>query len=306
VKPIAPPTGDPRPEPASVGAVFVTYHPDANLYEHVRAIGGQVREILVVDNGSTEDELIVVRRLVKEGLVEALFNGQNLGQATALNQGFEWGKAKGLPWILTLDQDTRPTSTLVDEAARVYDAHEGLPLAAIGAGWVLGPGQRFTCLDPGGVEVPAVITSGSLHSVAAFRSVGPFRDDFFIDYVDTEYCLRARSAGYVALRSCLPTMQHQIGSPTRHRLVYRTVQPSNHSAFRRYFITRNRMYVWRWYLRAEPGYILFDMRAATKELIKLVLFERQRSRKIRAMLRGAHDAIRGVTGPIPASLLDRR
>lgn len=304
MKPLAPPTGDPRPEPSSVAAIFVTYHPDAGFYERARAIGGQVGAILVVDNGSTEEELVSVRQLVGEGFVEAIFNGQNLGQATALNQGFEWGEGKGFHWILTLDQDTSPTSTLVGEAARVYDAHEARPLAVIGAGWVVVPGLQLECDDPGGVEVPAVITSGSLHSVVAWRAVGPFRDDFFIDYVDTEYCLRARSAGYLALRSCLPTMQHQIGSPSRHRLLYRMVQPSNHSAFRRYFITRNRIHVWQRYLRTEPRYILFDMKAAIKELIKLVLFEKDRRWKMRAILRGTVDAIRGITGPIPASLLD--
>jgi rhamnosyltransferase len=92
---------------------------------------------------------------------------------------------------------------------------------------------------------------------------------------------------------------HAYGIPTQRRFLYRTVQPSNYSPTRRYFNARNRLAVWRTYWRGEGRYVLFDIRAWTKELIKVLLFEDQRPQKFRAVLRGARDAIRGVTGPLP-------
>jgi len=37
-----------------------------------------------------------------------------------------------------------------------------------------------------------VITSGSLLPLATYADIGPFREEFFIDFVDTDYCFRAR------------------------------------------------------------------------------------------------------------------
>jgi rhamnosyltransferase len=50
--------------------------------------------------------------------------------------------------------------------------------------------------DPGATETVTTITSGSLVSLTVFQLLGGLRDDFFIDCVDHEYCLRARAHGF--------------------------------------------------------------------------------------------------------------
>jgi rhamnosyltransferase len=274
----------------------------ARLHRGLRArkLVGLVSAILIVDNGSTEEELVPVRRLVAEGVADAAFNSDNAGQAAALNQGLTWGESRGFPWIATFDQDTVPGTNLVEEAGRIFDGDGERSLAVIGAGWLTSPRSRPDCSSPNGRPVPWVVTSGSLHSVQVWREIGGFRDDFFIDYVDIEYCLRARSAGYRVVRACVSTMQHAIGNPTRHRLLFRFVQPTHHSRVRRYFITRNRIHMWRAFWRKEPGSIARDVTGAAKDLVKLLLFETDRLQKLRAMLWGAEDGLRGVTGPLPA------
>jgi rhamnosyltransferase len=74
---------------------------------------------------------------------------------------------------------------------------------------------------------------------------------------------------------------------------------TNHSRRRRYYITRNRIIVWRTYARVEPRYVAYDVKASAKELVKLALFEDDRGGKIRAVVRGTWDAIRGFTGEAP-------
>lgn len=297
---------EPRPTPVCVGAVFVTFHPDREFADRVRAMVGQVNAILIVDNGSTEDELAPVRELVADGVAESLLNGLNMGVAKALNQGLEWGDRHGFAWVVTFDQDTIPGPALVAEAGRVFDAQRGRPTAVIGAGWVSGRDLKPPCDDPDGVETAAVITSGSLNAVAAWRLLGGFREDLFVDYVDTEYCLRARAAGYLVVRSCVPTMDHAIGHPTRRWLVLREVTPSNHSPVRRYSITRNRILVWRIYWRREPRYVAHDAKAAAKELVKLLLFESDRPLKLRAMTRGLRDGLVAQQRWTPEAAADHR
>lgn len=282
---------DPRPASESVAAVVVTYHPDPGLVERMRPLIGRVGALAVVDNGSNDLELASLDQLVRDGAVSVIRNGTNLGIAAALNQGFSWAEAQGYAWVLTLDQDTEPGPDVVSEAAKVFDAFPAPPPAVIGAS-----SDVRDCDDVPGRPKECVITAGAVTSVAAWAAVGRFREDFFIDYVDIEFCLRARAHGLGVLICCRPTIRHSIGHPSRHRTRLRSFTSTNHDRVRRYYITRNRVHVWRAYWRREPRYVLFDMRAATKELVKLVLFETDRSAKIRGILRGSIDGLRGVTG----------
>lgn len=279
---------DPRPSASSVAAVIVTYHPDAGLADRVRPLIGQVGATIIIDNGSSDTELAPVDSLVREGVVEAIRNGRNRGLATALNQGLAWTEERGYAWALTLDQDTRPTSAVVHEAARVFAEHADGRVAVIGAGY---RARRAAVSSPNGGEVAHVITAGALYSVSAWQRLGGFQDDFFIDYVDIEFCLRARAGGYRVVQASVPTITHAIGRPTSRRLLFRSFSPSNHDRKRRYFITRNRIVVWRRYWRRERRWVASDAIAAVKELAKIVFFEADRRGKLRAIARGARDGM---------------
>ncbi len=139
-----------------------------------------------------------------------------------------------LPWT----KDTQVAPDMVDsltEAFRWYSFPERV--AVIGSNYRDKATGKI--LDEGSCrmasparEMVAVLTSGSLVSVDALRAVGGFRDEFFIDCVDFEYCLRARSTGFHVLVTCKPVMEHGIGHPSGHRLLWKTFGTSNHSPLR--------------------------------------------------------------------------
>ena len=91
-------------------------------------------------------------------------------------------------------------------------------------------------------------------------------------------------------------MTHRIGQPTLRWIGRRAVTPTSHSAARRYYITRNRFLVWRRYCRTDSRFVAQDILASQKELLKVLLFEQDRVEKLRAMLAGLIDGVRGVTG----------
>ena len=288
------------PSTDNVVAVIVTLGPDREVIQHVETLIGRVRRVVVVDNGSGPDAASVLDSMAAMQSVEVIRNPANLGIARALNQGAEVATDAGAEWLLTLDQDAQPGDEIVSVAGRTFDAYPDRDrVAVIGstsfeaarAGWVRAesPGQPW-------IETAIVITAGSLVSLAAFRDIGGYRENLFIDYVDTEFCLRARARGYRVLASRAPAMTHRIGQPTERRLGPRAVHPTNHSAFRRYYITRNRFFVWRHYWRTEPRFVAKDILAAHKELVKLVLFEQDRGAKIRTMAVGLRDGLRSVSG----------
>ncbi|MEM3434009.1 MAG: hypothetical protein QXP27_07530 [Candidatus Methanomethyliaceae archaeon] len=181
--------------------------------------------------------------------------------ATALNQGVERALRLGFKWVAMFDQDSVPAPSFLESLGRIYASFpEKHRVGIIGANYIhVSSGlPALECTTKGGsefLEVESVITSGSLLNLEAFLDVDKFRDDFFIDQVDEEYCLRLRSHGWKVLMSCQPLLTCTIGSPVLRRFLWKRVYCSNHPPIRRYYITRNRIVLWRKYFLREPKWV---------------------------------------------------
>ena len=280
-------------------ALIVTYHPDLNLTARIEKILPQVHRVVVVDNGSTATRVQQLREMAAPSGVHLILNTRNEGLARALNLGTQWAADHGYLWILQLDQDTTVEPDIVDSLAQVF-RKDSAPqsIAVIGSNYinkVTGrPGaalSQFIATD----EI-VVLTSGSLLSVNAFRTVGGFRDDFFIDCVDFEYCLRARARGFRVVMTSKPVMTHGVGHLTQHRFLGKKISAANHSPERRYFISRNSLIIARQYLFQEPRWILKYLSSLLKLVVVICLFEKARFAKLRYIFRGGVDGLLGRMG----------
>ena len=281
----------------SVAAVVVTFHPGPDLPATLVALLSQTGVVVVVDNGSCPADLPDVDDPAFGGRVEIVANEGNIGLAAALNQGLRRAKERGFGWALTMDQDSAPLPNLVAAAGRAFHAHpEPERLAAIGA-TVAGADDSTPAPTVPYRRVEAVITSGTLHSIPVWERLGGFREDFFIDCVDTELCLHARARGFKVVGATEPAIEHRIGAPTRKRALGRWMMPTNHSPLRRYYVTRNRLSLWRHYARSDGRFVLTDMRQSIREWIGIAFAETDRSAKLRAILAGFGDAALGRYGP---------
>jgi rhamnosyltransferase len=275
----------------------VTFHPGPDLKASLASLLPQVGAVVVVDNGSCPADLPDTTDPAWEGRVEIVANGENRGQGTALNQGLRRASERGFSWALTLDQDSSPLSNLVDAAARAFQAHPRRErVAAIGAAVVDPPGPTPAPTDAYR-PMTAVITSGTLHSIPAWERLGGFREDYFIDCVDTEFCLRARAHGLEVVAATEAALVHGIGTPSRKRAMGRWMMPTNHSPLRRYYVTRNRLSFWRRYARTDGRFVLTDMRQSIREWIGIAFAETDRAAKLGAILAGSRDAVLGRFGP---------
>lgn len=281
---------------SDVAALVVTFQPDARVEELMRVTAAQVGELLVVDNGSRQDRRAALLEAAAQVGAAVVQNETNRGIASALNQGCEALAARGYQWILLLDQDTLPSPDMVPSLLWARNACPAPDRVAIVGSATPFSASRRRCRGRVWLEMREVITSGSLLDVGAMRAAGPFRDDFFIDYVDIEYCLRLRRLGYVVIATCSVTMQHAVGDPAPRRFLFWTVTPTRHNAARRYYITRNRLQVWRRYGTSEPAFLATDGLKFCKELLKLLLYEDGRREKLASIWWGVHDAIRGRMG----------
>ena len=275
----------------------MTFHPGPDLKASLASLLPQVGAVVVVDNGSCPADLPDTADPAWEGRVEIVANGENRGQGTALNQGLRRASERGFSWALTLDQDSSPLSNLVDAAARAFQAHPRRErVAAIGAAVVDPPGP-IPAPTAAYRPMTAVITSGTLHSIPAWERLGGFREDYFIDCVDTEFCLRARAHGLEVVAATEAALVHGIGTPSRKRAMGRWMMPTNHSPLRRYYVTRNRLSFWRRYARTDGRFVLTDMRQSIREWIGIAFAETDRAAKLGAILAGSRDAMLGRFGP---------
>jgi rhamnosyltransferase len=286
-----------QPEGETVCAIVITHHPDSAFPERIATLHPQVGRVVVIDNASNPEAMAMLRRLAQQQRIALIENATNRGVATGLNQGVEYAKAHGFPWFITFDQDSSTRPQLIESMCLVCAAvgEAGLDrLGVLGANHIDGhTGKLFVTRREtagGYIERKTVITAGSLMSVPAYDSIGPFRDDFFIDGIDHEYCLRARSKGYRVLLALAPHLVHSIG----HRRVERVlpglrIVTLNHAPFRWYTIVRNRLIIASEYAGREPSWTASDAFNLVVRCAKTLTFEQERLDKARCMALGLAD-----------------
>jgi rhamnosyltransferase len=285
------------PSARTICAVIVTYHPDSELFRRVEKVVPQVRQTVIVDNASSASCVDQLNKIADELGVHLILNSANEGLARAINQGAQWAASQGYRWMLMLDQDTTVAPDMVETLAEVVRSDsDAQRLAVVGSNFKDKVTGRLNTTvvrpdDSGATETVTTITSGSLVSLSAFQAIGGLRDDFFIDCVDHEYCLRARAHGFRVMITSRSIMEHPIGNFTYHRFLGRTVRTTNHSPLRHYFMSRNLLILAREYANREPRFLYEYSRGWIKSLVKLCLFEDGRLAKIRSVLHGCLDGV---------------
>ena len=303
-----------------VAALIVTYNPDDKLLDCVNAISKQVSNVIIIDNGSTDDNSrIFINKVNTIDNVNVIFNNQNIGLASALNQGVRILESLNYNWAITLDQDSIATPTMAEELLSTLNRCDPLDkIAFIGpcikdegslsipAKW-LSPIKHFPLLFKRikceGIDlnnISIIITSGALTNLSMFKDIGFFRDEFFIDYIDSEYCLRAKKNGYKIMVSAKALMYHNLGNKQEVKVLIHTFRPTFHKPFRRYYIARNQIAMLRSYALVHPHWAAFDIIASSYNLCRIIFLEDQKIQNILMIFKGYRDGLRGKFGELKA------
>lgn len=278
-----------------VAAIIVSFNPDKDFCKRLSVIQPQVDRIIIVDNSSDTSIHEILRDSIF-GDIDIIENKRNMGIAVALNQGVKKALELGFPWALTLDQDTEIDPNMVRHLGSILSHYPDK-----GALGIIGSNARskhsgrlfIDCRRQSGeyIETKTVITSGSLMSLSAYEKVGPFREDFFIEGVDLEYCLRLRRHGFKVLMSCKPLMTHAAGKMEEYSFMGRAVLVANHAPWRYYYMLRNLTQISKSYLKEEPRWVLSLWVNVIKMLIKIIFYEESRLKKLKSILLGIRDGV---------------
>ena len=265
-------------------AVVITYFP--NIKETVSNIGfyiPYVDKLIVWENNTAEDSY-KFRPEYKQYSDKIIFlgTGKNEGIAFALNRCIEWALANGYTHLLTMDQD----SIFVD-----FEKFNGI-IGKINDNSILAycPNVNnlysLDCNQP--FEVVECITSGTVYVLDTVKKVGAFREDYFIDAVDMEYCYRGIVMGYKTVVIPAANLIQRFGNPMKNALGF---TPINYSAFRSYYIVRNHLLLWREYpsLFNKRSFLITEQ--IIKRIVKILLGEDDKVNKIVAIGKGIWDGL---------------
>lgn len=278
----------------SVLAVIVTYNVDEKFKVRIERLKDKVEEIVVVDNGSNETTIEMLKTL--QGL-NVIYLKENMGIAYALNRGIEYGISKGYKWILTLDHDSIVTQNMISKMLQCYnDLDETLKSKTamlvpvhIEEKESTNEQQYEMNIEKGYNEVLTEITSGALTKTDVYKSMGLYDEKLFIDLVDHDYCLRLNKNGLKVIQVKDAILVHNLGESTKKNFLGLKFTPTNHSALRRYYMTRNRMHIWNKYKNEFPQWVSVDKRRFITENIKIVLFEADKLNKLKFIKKGISD-----------------
>lgn len=280
-----------------VAAVCVLYNPDIDLIKkNLDSIICQVKELWFIDNSETQGG-IKNHICDKYERIHYCWLGENKGIAYALNEGCKLAQKIGYKWVLTLDQDSMLPSSCIEQYIKTITDYSDEKIGIVTCDikcceddMHLSPQSRII------EHVDLCWTSGALTNLNAFMEVGGFNNELFIDAVDYAFCLALRDAGYSILKNNLITLQHQLGCTKSYK--FRSQHLffiTNHNYIRRYYITRNYLWLSHEYGDKYPQ-VKFSYRFLIKTIFQILFFEADKMKKFISIYKGFKDFKSGKFG----------
>lgn len=285
--------------------IIVTYYPDAEHLQRVlTSIAQQTPNVVLVDNTPGLHGAIAT----PEG-VQCITLGNNLGIAKAQSIGIRQALDQGADVIWLSDQDTiHPKDFLAnmlialrtcnDQGIRLaalapsyFDTHKGTVQALVRHAPFT---QKFPC-KPGLHHVSHAIASGTLIPTSALRDVGLMQENLFIDWVDLEWCWRAKNRhGYDTICTGDVVIEHTMGDGS---VQFRGKKVSIRSPLRHYYMVRNAVHI-ALHSRSATVPIRFEIFAKSLAwtLVFPLIAPTQKRQHLRATLAGLWDGLRNRMG----------
>lgn len=281
--------------PTSLLACVVTFRPDAAVRQRIEAISHQVDHVIVVDNTPDGPGVLAVGDL-NTSRVSVVFNRNHGAIAGALNVALSFARQRRFTHLVLFDQDTEIPLGL---CTALMDCALRNPSAAIVGPRYLNsstghPGRivsmkgffRKNVWPNTGVppfEVLFLINSCSVLSMDRIPECLWYDESLVMDNVDVDFCLALRQLG--GSIQCFPdvTVLHGIGERKPGAGKF---SATNYPSQRKYLQSRNRVVVWRRYVREHPGFVLQDVLVWLLDSARTLVLEKDRWTKSSAITRG--------------------
>lgn len=263
-------------------------------------------QTVIVDNGSIDDSLQVLKKkFSKSTYIESK---TNRGYAGGNNLGIDYALRNGADYVLLLNNDTTVEKDFLKKLVEAGEQDKSIGILGPKICFWSNPetiwfaGGMINWMKTSGIhiglgeaekgkrdaikEVDFLTGCSLLVKKAVFEKIGKLSEDYFLYYEDTDFCCRARKAGYKCLYVPLSKIYHKVS---------RSTEPGSRSYV--YYHTRNGLM-----LSKRNGSFLnkallypYCILLFLKQIVKIVFMPDKREWAW-AVMQGEKDFLAGKTG----------
>lgn len=269
-------------------AGIVLYNPNLEtLSKSISELEQVVNSICLVDNFSNniQDIIKLIQSHQKVTMIE---NEKNYGIAKALNQLLDFANLNKNQFLLTLDQDSILKKEMLNNMLQYTNEKDAALICPIINDLNK---KKHVVQTESIIDVNRCISSGTLMNLKICNEIGTFDEKMFIDYVDFDYCKRVMLHNKRIIRVKNAVINHEIGKRSKHKFLFWTVYPTNHSPIRIYYYVRNIYY----YLRKFNDQMtikekLIEYRYLFWKLFCIIFYEDGKCEKLKMFFKGLKDS----------------
>lgn len=270
--------------------------------ESVKNITYPNYEILIVDNGSTDGSQELFRQKYPD--ITLIENPHNLGFAEGNNIGMSYALKRGTDYTLLLNNDTTVDKHFLDElinhadmnkkvgilGPKIYFYYEPTKICFLGANinfWtgrisVIGNNQ----IDKGQFEdikeVDYVEGCAILVRKEVIEEINLLDAKYFCFFEETDWCVRAKKAGYSVIFVPKAKIWHKIGSTARKI-----------EGFNLYYMTRNRFLFMKKHTTEIQfvSFLIYFFSVNTVLTIASIIFKQRNPKLLKIFYKGIYDGL---------------
>lgn len=264
---------------------------------NIEAALKQVDRILIVDNTPQQvvDQSVFdeIESLKAKYPHEIIFkkNNCNLGLPISYNLAIIYAKENNLKFLLLLDQDSNLTNDVVKKLlSSYYSLSESFKVGAVCAlnkekieyssdTYLWDFYERSGMYKNNGIrEVALAINSGFMAPISTYEEVGKYDENFFLDCVDQEMCLRMISHGFKIFLVEDAVVNHSEAELIKGRILFLTFYVKRNDPIRYYYISRGTLQLLSKYFFYFPSISLFLILSLFGRNLRIISFPSKRFR----------------------------
>jgi len=259
--------------------VVVLYNPENDVVDNINSYVENLTDIYIIDNSKYDIFKKKISHLKCQDKIHYIHCDKNIGVGPALNLGAKLARERGYKFLLTMDQDSSFSNIssmidYIDQDKEVDRTGIYSPFHEIGT--------RVREKDDVTYE-KVLMTSGNIVNLNIYFDVGATEELYYIDCADHDLCMKVNEGGYYVKRLNFCTLFHELGSNT---IIINNKEITNHSPFRRYYMTRNNLYFFERHIIKSPLYTLKYFKGFLGNSLSCIRYENQKLEKLKFMCLG--------------------
>lgn len=273
------------------------YYPSKEELENVVKYSEVFEKVYIFDNTNKEDKIIQNEKyFIHNQKFNYYSDKKNNGLSVAYNKMCKYAINDDFDYICLFDQDSRVNYEDILKIQNYIKIQKNKNCALYAPQIIYEHKYNKYHLENDKItetKVDWAISSGSFINLYLYSKTNGFDENYFIDRIDHDYCITVKKLGYEIIQLGGVYLKQKLGESKKFILV----NVSQHSELRHYYIFRNRYY---YYLKNNKGvYIKLKLAILSVfHIIKVILFEENKVRKCKIMMKARADFIEGKMGKI--------